>query len=61
VTGAVRAWTAGVLARLFGAVLAFAVVVALLRAYAGLIFLACAGVAGWRLWGSSQNPFLSVR
>ena len=45
-----RAWTAGVLARLFGAVLAFAVVVALLRAYAGLIFLACAGVAGWRLW-----------
>jgi stage V sporulation protein K len=50
VTGAVRAWTAGVLGRLFGAVLAFAVVVALLRAYAGLIFLACAGVAGWRLW-----------
>jgi stage V sporulation protein K len=50
VTGAVRAWTAGVLTRLLGAVLAFAVVVALLRAYAGLIFLACAGVAGWRLW-----------
>jgi stage V sporulation protein K len=46
----VRAWTAGVLGRLIGAVLAFAVVVALLRAYAGLIFLACAGVAGWRLW-----------
>lgn len=49
-TGAVRAWTAGVLGRLIGAFLAFAVVVALLRAYAGLIFLACAGVAGWRLW-----------
>jgi stage V sporulation protein K len=50
VTGAARAWTAGILGRLFAAVLAFAVVVALLRAYAGLIFLACAGVAGWRLW-----------
>jgi len=54
--------TAGVLGRLFGAVLAFAFAVVLLRVYAGLIFLACAGVAGWRLWlyAAGKTPRSSV-
>lgn len=41
--------------RLLAAGIAFAAVSYLLHAYAGVIFLACSGVAGWRLWRFAES------
>ena len=53
-------WIKGPLARLFGAAVALVFIVTVARAYAGLIFLGCSGVALWRLWlfaeGKTPRP-----
>ena len=48
--GAARGMAAGWLGRAFAGLIVVLLAVALLRAYAGVIFLLCVGVAGWRLW-----------
>ena len=57
--GAGRAWTAGLLGRLFAAAVLLMLALAVLHAYAGPIFLACTAVAGWRLWRYAEGPTLT--
>lgn len=55
---AARAWTAEHLGCLVGAAVLLLLAAVILQAYAGWIFLACAGVAGWRLWRYADGRVL---
>ncbi|MHB8284499.1 MAG: AAA family ATPase [Caulobacteraceae bacterium] len=58
--GAAQTWVAGRLTRLFAITVLLLIVLSILHAYAGLIFITCASVAGWRLWRYADD-LTSVR
>ena len=58
--GAVERLAGRVIGGAIAAGIAIAIVSWLLQAYAGLIFLACSGLAGWRLWRAAKTEGTGV-